>query len=69
MLLTGMVTALRQEIDKAYHAGNSQEVANNFSEIVVPSMANLRSLADEIEMLVDDVATKLPKYRELFFLR
>ncbi len=67
--LTGLTSQLREETEKAHHGKDSQTIADNFSTKVVPLMAKLRAQADEIEMLVDDAATKLPKYRELFFLR
>ncbi|MBX7067308.1 MAG: glutamine synthetase III [Parachlamydiales bacterium] len=39
-----------------------------YCELVAPKMAELRTLVDQLEMVVDNVLWPLPKYRELLFL-
>lgn len=39
-----------------------------FCELIGPKMAELRTLVDQLEMVVDNALWPLPKYRELLFL-
>ena len=48
---------------------NEREKAIAYHDTVLPLMDEIRSHADELEMIVDDEMWTLPKYRELMFLR
>ncbi len=61
--------ALKNATESAHHGKTANEIASGFATKVLPLMAKLRIAADELELKVDDAAWKLPKYRELFFLR
>ena len=39
-----------------------------YHDTVLPLMAEIRTHADELEMIVDDEMWTLPKYRELLFI-
>ncbi len=74
--ITDAINRLRSlsiELGKARHraeetAGNSNEVARGFKEILVPVMNKAREQADLLETLVDDDLWPLPKYREILFV-
>jgi glutamine synthetase len=54
------------------HAGSleeSNEVANLYSTQVKPLMSAIRSLTDDLELIVDDREWGLVKYRELMYIR
>ncbi len=55
--------------DKIFAKENHQTIAANISEEIKPYFEKLRHNADQIEKLIDDSNWKLPKYRELLFVR
>lgn len=48
---------------------NTVEKAFAYNNTVFPYMEKIRSIADKLEMVVDDELWPLPKYREIMFLR
>ena len=67
--------AILDEVEKmteARHNANQQPneraKATAYHDHVLPLMAQIRSHADELEMIVDDEMWTLPKYRELLFV-
>jgi glutamine synthetase len=67
--IKGLTRQLTLLIQKALSGKNIEDKAQTFSTKVLPLMAQLRASADQLELMVDDAAWKLPKYRELLFLR
>jgi glutamine synthetase len=55
--------------DKIFAKKENESVAANISEKIKPYFEKLRHNADQIEKVVDDSVWKLPKYRELLFVR
>jgi glutamine synthetase len=50
------------------HHGDLLQHARYQRDEVVPAMAAVRTVADELENLVDDARWPLPKYREMLFM-
>lgn len=74
--ISGYIESLRKEtkdLIEARKVANQieacEEKAGLYSDTVLPIMANIRTVADKLEMLVDDELWPLPKYRELLFWR
>jgi len=67
--IKGISKELKAWITKAHHGKDSVEIAKAFATKVRPLMDQLREAADKLELIVDDAAWKLPKYRELLWLR
>jgi glutamine synthetase len=61
------VGALEDLIDKANAESSLHKVAQGLKDKVLPGMEKVRSIADELEGLVDDEKWPLPKYREMLF--
>lgn len=61
-----------EEMTEARHKANRQpderSKAIAYHDTVLPLMAEIRTHADELEMIVDDEMWTLPKYRELMFI-
>lgn len=61
-----------EEMTEARHKANRQpderSKAIAYHDTVLPLMAEIRTHADELEMIVDDEMWTLPKYRELMFV-
>ena len=53
---------------KANRMPDERSKAIAYHDTVLPLMAEIRSHADELEMIVDDELWTLPKYRELLFI-
>jgi len=74
--ISGYIEILRKETKELIEA---RKVANQieeceeksmlYSNTVLPLMSSIRTVADKLEMLVDDELWPLPKYRELLFWR
>ncbi len=70
-----LVNALRAKIevlDKAahHHAGDDPlDHAKHIKQHVKPAMADLRTVADELEAIVADDLWPMPKYRDLLFIK
>jgi glutamine synthetase len=54
---------------KALAIDDLAERARLFSTQVVPYFSTIRAAVDQLETLVDDSLWRLPKYRELLFVR
>ena len=61
-----------EEMTEARHKANRQpderSKAIAYHDAILPLMAEIRTHADELEMIVDDEMWTLPKYRELLFV-
>jgi glutamine synthetase len=61
-----------EKMTDARHKANRQpderSKAIAYHDTVLPLMAEIRTHADELEMIVDDEMWTLPKYRELLFI-
>lgn len=55
--------------DKADETQGIRAHAIVFSDEIVPVLANIRSVCDELESLLPDEVWPLPKYREMLFIR
>lgn len=74
--LYGLVRTVRTESQKMLEAGHKAlsiddlaKRAELFSTEVVPYFRTIRAAVDQLETLVDDSLWRLPKYRELLFVR
>ncbi|MCA3008988.1 MAG: glutamine synthetase III [Phycisphaerales bacterium] len=75
--LCGLVDAFVESIDELEaefehaesHDGTPDKHAKTYRDKVVPAMGKLRTLADQLETMVDDSEWPLPKYREILFLQ
>jgi glutamine synthetase len=69
------VTSLRQLVGKLDAAIANQPHGDNLDhakyqrDVLLPAMADLRTQADKLELLVSDEYWPLPKYREMLFIR
>jgi glutamine synthetase len=63
------VTKLQAELDKAHHLDSTHKSAVAFSSKVRPLFDPIRKSSDALEFLVDDELWKLPKYREMLFVK
>lgn len=48
--------------------GESYIMAQFYAEKVVPAMAEVRNVVDELELIVDDALWPLPKFREILYI-
>ncbi|MDX2001649.1 MAG: glutamine synthetase III [Chitinophagales bacterium] len=55
--------------EKAFSKTDEQQVAQLISDKIKPYFEEIRKHADQLEKLVDDNLWRLPKYRELLFVR
>ncbi|MCK9627907.1 MAG: glutamine synthetase III [Bacteroidales bacterium] len=74
--ISGYIEILRKETKELIEARKvanqieeCEEKAVLYSNTVLPIMTSIRTVADKLEMLVDDELWPLPKYRELLFWR
>ncbi len=65
----GNVQKLQVELEKAHHAKSSHESALAICKKVKPLFDPIRDSSDSLEYLVDDELWKLPKYREMLFIK
>jgi glutamine synthetase len=63
------VRKMNDELVKSHKKKNAEEVALAIAQNVKPYFNSIRKHADEMEMMVDDTLWRLPKYRELLFIR
>jgi glutamine synthetase len=63
------VDKLLLELNKAHHAPSTHKSAVAFSSKVKPLFEPIRESSDALEFLVDDELWKLPKYREMLFVK
>jgi glutamine synthetase len=63
------VTKLLAELDKAHHLDSTYKTASAFSNKIKPLFEPIRNSSDALEFLVDDELWKLPKYREMLFVK
>ena len=62
------VEAMTEARHKANRQPDERSKAIAYHDTVLPLMAEIRTHADELEMIVDDEMWTLPKYRELLFI-
>ena len=64
------IDGLQAEFEHAgAHDGSPDKHAKTYRDKVVPAMGKLRTVADQLETMVDDAEWPLPKYREILFLQ
>ncbi len=63
------VEEMVEERKKANRVENTRERAGLYSKKVYPYLENIRDHIDRLELIVDNEAWPLPKYRELLFVR
>lgn len=63
------VDKLKTELEKAHHANSAHQSALHLCHKVKPLFEPIRKSSDALEFLVDDELWKLPKYREMLFLK
>jgi glutamine synthetase len=72
--LTKLVDRFKQATDKlekelAHEGGGAEKHAKHFRDKVVPAMAALRGLGDEIEGIMPQASWPLATYREMLFIK
>ncbi len=72
--LTKLVDSFKQSSDKlekelAHEGGSSEKHAKHFRDKVVPNMAALRELGDELEVIMPHETWPLATYREMLFIK
>ncbi len=73
--LTSLVGTLEkriEELEKAAGHSGSHDIAGevqHFHDRVIPAMASLREVADQMEMILPDDLWPLPTYREMLFIK
>jgi glutamine synthetase len=63
------IEALEEATTKAAQTKGAEKHAEAYREIVIPAMAALRQVADEMETIVDAKFWPLPSYAEMLFMR
>jgi glutamine synthetase len=63
------IDKMNVELAKAHKAHNASDTAQAIARNVKPYFNSIRTNADELEQMVDDHVWRLPKYRELLFVR
>ena len=61
------ITSLREAIHATKHSANALENAQYERYIIIPAMAKVREIADDLEMLVDKKHWPFPTYDDLLF--
>ena len=72
--LVKLVDAFKAQADKleaaaAHNGGASEKHAKYMRDTLVPAMAKLRDLGDQLELIVPHEAWPLPTYREMLFVK
>jgi len=72
--LVKLIDAFRSQTEKLAHAAdhnsaNAEKHAKHMRDAVVPAMARLRDLGDQLELLVPHQIWPLPTYREMLFVK
>jgi glutamine synthetase len=57
------------ETNKAHHVEDTHKRAVVFCHKVKPLFDTIRNASDSLEFMVEDDLWKLPKYRELLFMK
>ena len=57
------------ESDKAHHIQDTTKRAQAFCNKVRPLFEQIRNSSDALEFIIEDELWKLPKYRELLFIK
>ena len=71
-LTTGLengIEGLQAAVDKAAGTKGTSKQAQSYRDDVLPAMAELRQVADELETIVDAKIWPLPSYAEMLFMR
>jgi glutamine synthetase len=67
--LQDRIGALEKAAAQAAQTKGAEKHAEAYREIVIPAMAALRQVADELETIVDAKLWPLPSYAEMLFMR
>ncbi|MCF8425810.1 MAG: glutamine synthetase III [Bacteroidia bacterium] len=68
-IISTNVAKLLEELDKAHHLSSTHKSAMAFSGKIKPLFEPIRNSSDALEFMVDDELWKLPKYREMLFVK
>jgi glutamine synthetase len=63
------VETMIAESEKAHHISNTSKRAQSFCNKVRPLFDEIRRSSDALEFIIEDELWKLPKYRELLFIK
>lgn len=67
--LRNQVQEMMKLKETAFQENSEHHIAELISEKIKPVLENIRQHADQLEKLTDDTFWRLPKYRELLFVR
>jgi glutamine synthetase len=72
--IVGLVDRFRAQIERLSHelehgSGSAEQHAKYMRDTVVPSMATLRDVGDQLEVLIPHELFPLPTYREMLFVK
>jgi len=68
-LIHQKIEEIKIELDKAHHIEDTHKRALAFCKRIKPLFEPLRNSSDTLEFVVDDELWKLPKYREMLFIK
>ena len=68
-LIHQKIEEIKIELDKAHHIEDTHKRALAFCKRIKPLFEPLRNSSDALEFVVDDELWKLPKYREMLFIK
>jgi len=68
-VISDSVTKLINESDKAHHIEDTHKKAISMCHKVKPLFDTIRKSSDALEFMIEDDLWKLPKYRELLFVK
>jgi glutamine synthetase len=68
-IISDSVTKLINESDKAHHIEDTHKKAISMCHKVKPLFDTIRKSSDALEFMIEDDLWKLPKYRELLFVK
>jgi glutamine synthetase len=63
-----VLESLRRHNQEDEHADDTYAHAKFYQQKVIPTMNDVRNVADELEMVVDDSLWPLPKFREMLYI-
>jgi glutamine synthetase len=63
-----VLESLRHRGKEEDHESDNSAHAKFYESKVLPAMNDVRAVADELEMIVDDSLWPLPKFREMLYI-
>ncbi len=67
--ISDAVSEVINQSNKAHHLGSTRNIAIAFCHKVKPLFDTIRTASDALEFMVEDDLWKLPKYREMLFVK